>query len=133
MPLKLIKDVAEVTRTITVQGLIKASGRDDTFIYSLLATGEIRSLIVGDRRRHILVDDWEAYLRRCERGEQLDPQERAANILAYRATLDRKGAKQMAAARQVLLDKHAAAGKAVNGGRKRARAVLQRGAELTGG
>jgi hypothetical protein len=113
-----------------VQTLIKVSGRDDTFIYSLLANGEIKSLIVGDRRRHILVDTWEAYLRRCESGEQLDPQERAANILSYRATLDRKGARQMAAARQVLLDKHAAAGKAVNGGRKRSHAQLVRGAEL---
>jgi hypothetical protein len=134
--LKLLREgeFKGITRTITVQGLIRVSGRDDTFIYSLLSSGEIVSLIVGDRRRHIKVDSWEAYLRRCETGEQLDPEERAANIAAYRATLDRKGARQMAAARQVLLDKHAAEGKAPNGARKRPkrpRLALQRGHALS--
>jgi hypothetical protein len=133
MPIpKLLKteDTAAITHTITVKGLVKVSGRDDTFVYTLLSTGEVTSVIVGDRRRHIYVASWERYLRRCDTGEQLDPEERAANILAYRKTLDRKGARQMAVARQALLEKKAA-GEPRNK-RHRARAGLQRGHELSG-
>ena len=49
----------------------------------LFKTGELDSVVVGARLRHVILSSWVAYIDRRQRGMERDPDERAASIAAY--------------------------------------------------
>jgi hypothetical protein len=67
---------------------------------SLFKNGEIDSIVVGERSRHVIMESYYAYLGRQMAGTDRDPVEKQRAIEAYRISLERsKGARATALAR----------------------------------
>jgi hypothetical protein len=53
----------------------------------LFADGEVDTILVGERYRHVVLASWYAYVERQLRGEERDPAERAEAARRYRASV----------------------------------------------
>jgi hypothetical protein len=58
-----------------------------TLLTGLFAAGEVDSVVVGDRFRHVVVASWRDYVRRKQLGLERDPIEKKAAAEAYRASI----------------------------------------------
>jgi hypothetical protein len=66
----------------------------------LFRTGEVDSVVIGERTRHVILGSWRAYVARQMAGTERDPVEKARAIEAYRASVQRsQGARATALAR----------------------------------
>jgi hypothetical protein len=67
---------------------------------SLIKTGEVDTVVVGQRSRHVILESWHAYLARRLAGAERDPVDKQRAIASYRLSLERsKGAKATRLAR----------------------------------
>jgi hypothetical protein len=77
----------------------------------LFKTGEVDSVVIGQRIRHIILPSWSDYVARRLAGIERDPAEKARAIEAYRASVARsKGGKATALARSGWGKDHGRAG-----------------------
>jgi hypothetical protein len=67
---------------------------------SLIRNGEIDTVVVGDRARHVIMESWHAHLARRLAGVERDPVDKQRAIESYKRSLERsKGARATALAR----------------------------------
>jgi hypothetical protein len=53
----------------------------------LFSEGEVDSVVIGGRFRHVILKSWYDYIERRRTGRQRDPVEKKAAALAYRASV----------------------------------------------
>jgi hypothetical protein len=67
---------------------------------SLFRKGEVESIVIGDKNRHVIMSSWRDYVARKLSGTERDPAEKQRAIEAYQASVARsKGARATALAR----------------------------------
>jgi hypothetical protein len=67
---------------------------------SLIKNGDVDTVVVGERARHVIVQSWHDHLQRRLDGVERDPAERQRAIESYKRSLERsKGAKATKLAR----------------------------------
>ena len=86
--------------TIPMRRLAEAEAVGHNVMWRLAATGEIDTIIIGGRYRHVLAASWDAYLERQRLGIERNPVERAAAAASYRQSLAGVGGRAAARARR---------------------------------
>jgi hypothetical protein len=65
----------------------ESEGVSLSLLTSLFASGEIDSVIIGGRFRHVILSSWNSYIRRKQLGLERDPTEREAAAARYRSSV----------------------------------------------
>jgi hypothetical protein len=86
--------------TIPARRLSEVEGVGRNTLWRLMSGGQLDSVIVGGKHRHVVVASWDDYLDRQRLGVERNPVQKAAAIASYRSSLAGVGGQAAARARR---------------------------------
>jgi hypothetical protein len=84
---RIVAKASFVATTIPARRLSEVEGVGHNLLWRLMAGGELDSLIVGGKHRHVVIASWDTYLDRQRLGLARNPVEKAAAAASYKASL----------------------------------------------